>query len=29
METTNLERISIRDLIMIAIGTGMYGLGVN
>lgn len=27
METTNLERISIRDLIMIAIGTGMYGWG--
>lgn len=27
METTNRERISIRDLIMIAIGTGMYGWG--
>ncbi|MFT8965911.1 YitT family protein [Leuconostoc suionicum] len=27
METTNLERISIKDLIMIAIGTGMYGWG--
>ncbi|MDC2815671.1 YitT family protein [Leuconostoc suionicum] len=27
METTILERISIKDLIMIAIGTGMYGWG--
>ena len=27
MAKTNLERISIRDLIMIAIGTGMYGWG--
>lgn len=27
MQTTNMERISIKDLIMIAFGTGMYGWG--